>query len=250
MRCVHRTSAVFLALSLVIAAADSFASPMNGKKKKTGIPVVRWAEGSPDSTLVKGADGIYRYSLSYETASVTVAIDSQELEKTRRTLEHVFRVVLTVRNRGTLPFDVEPQKMTLELADHFHVLLRSEDPDDLAARIQDDSDELVHQSERELKKYPERRAVVEARLREHEKVVAQWQEYLSAKTLRGMTLDPGQAEVTGLVFFPTRTKWKGDWKKEEHLVLRLPIVKVVFEFPFTLPPPGEVPQLRERPDSP
>jgi hypothetical protein len=63
-----------------------------------------------------------------------------------------------------------------------------------------------------------------------------------------MTLDPGQAEVTGLVFFPTRTKWKGDWEKEEHLILRLPIVKVVFEFPFTLPPPGEVPQLRERSD--
>src|SRR5690348_809971 len=203
-------------LALVFLATLSGPGAARAKKKPSGTPVVRWTEGSPDSKLVKGNDGIYRYTLSYETIAATVAIDNQEIEKTRRTLEHVFRVVLTVRNHGTLPFDVEPQKMTLELADHFHVLLRSEDPDELAAQIQDDSDELVHQSERELKKYPERRAVVEARLREHEKLVAQWEEYLSAKTLRGMTLDPGQAEVSGLVFFPTRTQWKGEWKKEEH----------------------------------
>jgi hypothetical protein len=139
--------------------------------------------------------------------------------------------------------------MTLELVDHFHVIMRSEDPDELSSRIQDDSDELVHQSERELKRYPERRQVVEARLREHENVVAQSQEYLSAKTLRGMTLTPTQGEVTGLVFFPTRSKWKGDWKSQENLVLRLPIGGVVMEFPFTLPPVGEAPQLRQRPDA-
>ena len=217
-------------------------------KKKSSIPVIRWTAGSPDSTLEKGTDGIYRYTLSYETVTATIAIDSQEIEKTRRTLEHVFRLVLTVRNRGTLPFDVEPQKMTLELVDHYRVFLKSEDPDELAFRIQDDSDELVHQSERELKKYPERKAAVEARLREHEKLVSQWQEYLSAKTLRGMTLDPGQGEASGLVFFPTQTKWRGDWKKEEHFVLRMPVTNVILEFPFTLPPPGEVPQLRERPE--
>ncbi len=218
------------------------------KARPSGPPVIRWTEGSPDSTLTKGTDGIYRYELSYEILTAAVSIDNQEIEKTQRTLEHVFRVLLSVRNRGTLPVDVEPQKMTLELADHFHITMKSEDPDELSARIQDDSDELVHQSERELKQYPERKAVVEARLREHEKIVAEWQEYLSAKTLRGMTLQPAQAEVSGLVFFPTRSKWRGEWKKEEHLILRLPIANVVLEFPFTLPPPGEVPQLRQRGD--
>lgn len=47
---------------------------------------------------------------------------------TRRTLEHVFRVILTVRNRGTTPVYVQPQSMTLELVDHFHVQMRAEDP--------------------------------------------------------------------------------------------------------------------------
>ncbi len=240
-----RTCSLVALLSL---AAPLPASPPRAKARPAGPPVIRWTEGGPDCTLVKGADGINRYSLSYETLRVGVAVDNQEIEKTQRTLEHVFRILLTVQNRGTLPVDVEPQKMTLELADHFHVIMKSEDPDELSARIQDDSDELVHQSERELKQYPERKGVVETRLREHEKIVAEWQEYLSAKTLRGMTLQPGQGEVSGLVFFPTRSKWKGDWKKEEHLIFRLPIANVVLEFPLTLPPPGEAPQLRQRPE--
>jgi hypothetical protein len=245
-RSLHRLfTCTGLCLVLIITLPNS-AAPF--RKKPTGRPVIRWTEASPDCRLTKGADGIYRYSISYETLTVGVAVDNQEIEKTQRTLEHVFRILLSVRNSGTLPIDVEPQKMTLELADHFHIIMRSEDPDELSARIQDDSDELVHQSERELKNYPARKAVVEARLREHEKIVAEWQEYLSAKTLRGMTLQPGQPEVTGLVFFPTRTKWKGDWKKQENLVIRLPIANVIMEFPFSLPPPGEVPQLRQRSD--
>lgn len=233
-------------VSLLPLAPRAEAGPPRSKARPAGPPVLRWTEGNPDCTLVKSPDGIYRYSISYETLTVAISVDNQEIEKTRRTLEHVFRVLLTVRNRGTLPVDVGPQNMTLELADHFHIIMKSEDPDELSARIQDDSDELVHQSERELKAHPERKPVVEARLREHEKIVAEWEEYLSAKTLRGMTLQPGQGEVSGLVFFPTRSKWKGDWKPEEHLIVRLPIANVIMEFPLTLPPPGEVPQLRQR----
>ena len=209
--------------------------------------VVRWREGDPQCGLVKGSDGLYRYALEYETEKITMTIDPEELQKTRRTLRHVFRVLLTFRNTGTTPLEIAPDNISLELVDHFQVRMSSLDPDDFSYRIQDDSDELVHQSERELKKHPERRELIEAKLKEHEKLVTEWLEYLSTKALQDVTLDTGQPEVTGMVFFNTKTKWKGDWKKEEHFVLRIPGEKVVFEFPFTLPPPGEEPSLRERP---
>lgn len=216
--------------------------------KEKRIPAVRWREGDPQCTVQRTKDGLYHYSLSYETETITLTIDPQELQKTRRTLGRVFRVLLTFRNTGTTPIEVGPGNTSLELVDHFHVRMPSLDPDDFSYRIQDDSDELVHQSERELKKHPERKEVIEARLKEHEKLVTQWLEYLSTQALTDVTLDTGRPEITGMVFFNTKTKWKGDWKKEENFVLRIPGDKLVFEFPFTLPPKGEEePELRERP---
>ena len=210
-------------------------------------PAVRWREGDPQCSLVKSGDGLYHYSLQYETEKITLTVDSQELQKTRRTLKHVFRVLLTFQNTGTKPLDISPDHISLELVDHYHVRLSSLDPDGFSYRIQDDSDELIHQSERELKQHPERRELIESKLREHEKLVTEWLEYLSTKALQDITLDTGQPEITGMVFFNTKTKWKGDWKKEENFVLRIPGDKVVFEFPFTLPPVGEEPTLQQRP---
>jgi hypothetical protein len=221
---------------------------LQAKDQKAGKPAVRWKEGDPDCTLTKGDDGIYRYSMGYETLLVTLAVDNQELEKTKRNLRHVFPVLLTLRNRGTVPIQFGPEGVTLELVEHYHLRMPSLDPDDFSSWIQEDADELVHQSERELKKHPERKEVVEARLKEHEKVVSEWQEYMTTKALRDVTLDAGQTEVTGAVIFRTRTKWKGDWKREENFVLRIPLDNVVLEFPFTLPPRGEGPELRHRPD--
>lgn len=233
---------------LLFAVALPQATNARSKKQLPGPPGVRWREGDRDCTLTKGTDGVYRYSLSYEAIVATLAVDSQEVEKTRRTLEHLFRVVVTVRNRGTVPVEIEPQRITLELVDHLHLVMKAEDPDQLSAQIQDDSDNLAHESERELKKHPERKTAVEERLRDYENLVAQWQEYLSAKTLRPVTLDHAQPEATGLVLFPTQSKWKGDWKQQEHFIVRIPIANFLLEFPFTLPLPGELPQLRERPE--
>ena len=238
---------VLLVGQIAVVTLSSNAWPWSpAKKPPRGPAIVRWSQGAPECSLSKGDDGIYRYTLSYETLTITMGVDNQELEKTRRTLKHVFGVLLTFRNRGTVPISVSSDHMTLELAQHFHVRLPAEDPDDLSYRIQDDSDELVHQSERELKRHPERKEVVEARLREHEKLVTEWLEFLSTKALRPATLDTGRPELTGLVLFPTKTKWKGDWKKQEDFVLRIPMEKVVFEFPFALPPPGKEPVLRQR----
>src|SRR5438270_4995002 len=126
------------------------AAPVLAKEKPT--PAVRWREGDPQCTLLKSSDGLYHYSLSYETEGITLTIDAQELQKTRRTLKHVFRVLLSFRNNGTTPLQIGPDNISLELVDHFHVRMSSLDPDNFSYRIQDDSDELIHQSERELKK--------------------------------------------------------------------------------------------------
>jgi hypothetical protein len=236
----YSTALLLLLLGIPCSAASG--------TKQNERPAIRWREGDPQCTLVKSADGLYHYSLAYETLTITVTLDGQELEKTRRTLNHVFRVLLTYRNNGTVPVEISPRNISLELVNHFGVRLMSLDPDDFAYQIQDDSDELVHQSERELKNHPERKSLIEAKLREHEKVVTEWLEYLSTKALQDLQLNTGQPEVTGMVFFSTKTKWKGDWKKEENFVLRVPAQKMVFEFPFTLPPRGEGPTLRERPE--
>jgi hypothetical protein len=236
----------FLTLSILFCLAATPGTMVAAKEKP--ISAVRWREGDPQCTLQKSSDGLYHYSLSYETEKITLTVDTQELQKTRRTLNHVFRLLLTFRNSGTIPLDIGPDHISLELVDHFHVRMNSLDPGDFSYRIQDDSDELVHQSERELKKHPERKEVIEAKLKEHEKLVTQWLEYLSTQALTDVTLDTGRPEITGMVFFNTKTKWKGDWKKEENFILRIPGDKIVFEFPFTLPPKGEEePELRERP---
>lgn len=233
---------------LLLTIILGLCGPGAAKDRRRGPPIVRWQEGSPDCecTLEKTKDGFFRYSLGFETLHISMSVDNQELEKTRRMAGRVFGVILTIRNRGTIPIKLYPGYITLELADHFHVRLQAEDPDSFSYRLQDDSDELVHQSERELKKHPERKQVIEDRLREHEKFVTEWLQFVSTQSLRDITLDTGQPEVTGWVFFDTRTKWKGSWKKQEEFVLRIPTDNAVFEIPFILPPPGEEPELRER----
>jgi hypothetical protein len=48
------------------------------------------------------------------------------------------------------------------------------------------------------------------------------------------------------VLFSTDSKWISGWKKQEELILRVPLEGKIFEFPFKLPPkPGEV-MLRRR----
>lgn len=236
----HLTTAVGIVLLL---AANSAASSSKNQK-----PTIRWQQADPQSFLVKTPDGLYHYGLEYETLKITMTLDPQELQKTKRTLSHVLRILLTFQNSGTQPIDIGPEGVSLEFADHQHVRMSALDPDDFSYRIQDDSDELIHQSERELQKHPERKALIESKLREHEKVVTEWLEYLSTKALQDVQLNTGEPEVTGMVFFKTETKWKGDWKKEENFVLRVPALKKIFEFPFTLPPHGEGPTLRERPE--
>jgi hypothetical protein len=229
-----------------IAAICVFLSAIPGvsAKDQKNDRVIRWNEANPECTVI-AADGMHRYSIEYETLKLTLAVDDNELKKSTRTAEHVFSVLVTANNRGKAPIKIVPPNMKLELVSHHRALMRAQYPDELSHSLQDDSDELIYQSEKRLKKHPEEKDTVEYRLKAHEELVARWQSFLSTQALRETNVDSGRPEVTGWVFFKTNTKWLGNWKDEEEFVLRMPVEKRVFEFPFKLPQ-GSRPLLRQR----
>jgi len=210
------------------------AIPYLSAKDRKDDRVIRWNEANPECTLT-AADGMHRYAIEYETLRLTLAVDDNELKKSTRTAEHVFSVLITVNNRGKEAIKMVPADMKLELVSHHRAVMRAQYPDELSHHLQDDSDELIYQSEKKLKKHPEEKDTVEYRLKAHEELVSRWQTFLSTQALRETRVDSGQPEVTGWVLFKTNTKWLGNWKDEEDFVLRVPIEQHVFEFPFKLP---------------
>ena len=215
-----------------------------GKDQKPSDRTLRWDASNPECS-VTAVGSMHQYSITYETLKVTLAVDDNELKKTNRTAEHVFSLLVTLNNHGTQPAEIVVDAIKLQLVQHHHVVMRAEVPDILAHRIQDDTDELVYQSEKTIKKHPEKKDEIELRLKEHQQLVARWLEFLTTQALRDVKLDSGRPEVTGWVFFSTRTKWLGAWKEREEFVLRIPFGKRVFEFPFVLPI-DSMPALRQR----
>jgi len=72
-------------------------------------------------------------------------------------------------------------------------------------------------------------------------------DFISTRSLRPTTLDASSSSVSGWVFFGTKSKWIGPWRKPEQFILRMPVENLIVEFPFTLPPePGKI-QLRRPP---
>jgi len=82
----HRTArGLLLALSLsVVYLLSPLAGHAGSRNKKAKIPAVRWDEGRPGCTFSRGNDGRSYYGLWYEDAGITLAVDSQELEKVHR----------------------------------------------------------------------------------------------------------------------------------------------------------------------
>lgn len=238
-RHVLRHCAAAALLWLLLSSATFLAA-----KDKKSDRVIRWNEANPDCTLSAG-DGMHRYTIGYETLKVTLAVNDNELKRTDRTAEHLFSVLVTVNNRGTQAVKIVPPDMKLELVRHHRTTLHALYPGAISQKLQDDTDELVYQSEKNLKKHPEEKENVEYRLKAHEELVARWQTFISTQALRETDLNSGRPEVSGWVFFKTNNKWLGDWKDEEDFVLRIPIGKRVFEFPFKLPM-DTMPALRER----
>jgi len=231
----------FKALAMAVVVASLLpASVFAGDKDKSKLPAVRWVEGNPGCTFERGDDGKYRYGMWYDDAGVVMAVDSQELEKVHRRRELFFAVFLTVRYRGQASLDVATDDISLQFMKHFQVIQTSLDPDDFSEKVQTDADTLNDQSARQVEKHPEQREQKEAYVRAILKDSAELQEFIGKNSLRPTRLGPGNNETSGWVLFSTDSKWIGHWKKQEELVLRVPMAGKVFEFPFLLPPkPGE-----------
>lgn len=233
-------------LALAAASLLPGAGHASPPKTKSKIPAVRWDEARPGCTFSRGDDGKYRYGLWSDDAGITLAVDSQELEKVHRRHEPFFGVLLTVRYRGEGSLDFATGNISLEFVKHFKVVQTSLDPDDFAEKVQNDADELNHQTAREVEKHPEKKEEQEALLRAFLKDSTELQEFVGKNTLRATRLGPGHPETSGWLLFSTNSRWIGAWKKQEEFILRVPFDGKVFEFPFKLPPkPGEV-MLRKR----
>jgi hypothetical protein len=228
--------------SLLLPAPANAVPPKN----KSKMPAVRWDEERPGCTFSRDNDGKYRYGLWYDNVGVTVAVDSQELEKVHRRHEPFFGVLLTIRYRGQGSFDLTTDNISLEFVKHFQVVQPTLDPDTYAEKVQNDADELDHETAREVEKHPEKKQEKEAYMQAFLKDSTELQEFLGKNSLRPARLDAGNLETSGWVLFSTDSKWISGWKKQEDFILRVPIAGVTFEFPFTLPPkPGEE-MLRKR----
>ena len=142
---------------------------------------------------------------------------------------------------------VDPGRATLEFVKHFKVIQTSLDPEAFAARVQNDADELEYQTEREVRKHPERKEEREKYVQTYQKEVTEFLDFLTQRTLPNTQLDPDHIELSGWVLFSTKNKWLGDWKKPEGFLLRLPIGDQIVEFPFELPAQQGDLILRRRP---
>jgi len=219
------------AFILLLLSLPAFAG-----KKKQALPVVRWSDQTPGCTFERGSDGVYRWGLWTSDLGITLAVDSQELTQVTKRIERPLLLRLTFKYRGPSSVDVTTNNMSLEFVRHSKVIQTSLDPDDFAARMQADIQTLEDETEHQMKKHPDQAADKQTPVQNYLSVSTEFQDFLNKNALRETRLDSGNNEVSGWVLFSTKSKWIGDWKKQEEFILRIPFPDRVFEFPFALPP--------------
>ena len=197
---------------------------------------LRWDEGKPGCTFSADDDGKYRYGFWTDQFGVVIAVDADEVRKASLRIEPLFAVFMSVRYRGNDTLAVDPAQVTLEFVKHYHTVQKAIDPDEFAAKLQQESDASEQKNEREVSRHPEKKEEKESALRAYQENFKQTQEFMRSRSLRPTHLASAEAEVSGWVFFSAKSKWIGEWKKQEQFVLRVPVAKQVVEFPFALPP--------------
>jgi hypothetical protein len=222
-------------LSAALLASTAWAI-RPGSDKTPVTPTLRWEEGQPGCTFSRDDDGKYRYGFWTDDFGIVLAVDSQELEKVRRRVQPIIGLQLAVHYRGKDSLAVAPGKITLEFAKHYHDMHDALDPDNLATTEQGYANSSGEETEREIRKHPEKKEVKEAMLAVRQKDAADMIEFLKTHSLRAATLDTGHPESSGWVLFSTKSKWIGELQKQEEFVLRVPLGNRVVEFPFALPP--------------
>jgi hypothetical protein len=231
------------AFLLIVSASHSAA-----KEKFSGPSVVRWNKASSNSTFSSTADGKYIYVLKDGDIEISIAMDSQELEKVHHRPLPLFAVRMDVRYTGQKSLQFTTDHIALEFADHYQVINRALDPDELATRIQNDIDSLTDETAHQVRKRPDQKEKQESALQTHLKDMTDLVGFISLYCLRPATLDSGNPTAGGWVFFSTRSKWIGKWKPQEEFVLQVPVENKIFEFPFALPPRKGDLLLRRRED--
>jgi hypothetical protein len=218
-------------------------------KKKIEVPTLRWEQGAAGCSVDKaGTDRFYHYSIVNNAVQISLAVDPQELTQSQKRAGRVMGVLLTVHNNNpAAPVVIKPSDATLEFIQHYHWQFPAWEPGELSYHIQNTTDDLMHQTDKDLEKRPDKVESNEERLREHQRLVSEMVEFLSTQSLRETALDAATPDASGWIFFPSRGKWVGGWKKREEFVLRIPVGSWVVEFPFVLPP-NDRPSLKERPD--
>jgi hypothetical protein len=233
---------------IVLFSVAAWAAP-GGKDKSAAASNIRWSEGKPGCTFTRGEDGKYRYGLWSDDLGITLAVDHQALQLSRRRLRPFIGILLTLRYKGPNRLELRNDNISLEFVTHSHLVQRSLNPGDFSAQYQNDVDDLIVEKEREIKKHPDREEQIETVLQAYQKELVEMQEFLRTRSLRPVRLDPETPETNGWVFFSAKSKWIGDWKKREDFVLRIPVENRLFEFPFSLPPAEGDLILRRRPEN-
>jgi hypothetical protein len=216
-------------------------------KNKSRLPTIRWSERLPGCTFTRGDDGKYRWGLWSGDVGIILAVDAREVQIIRHRIEPIFGVLLTIRYRGAGSLEETPDDITLQFMKHFKVVQSSLDVDDFSAKIQADADAADQEERREVAKHPEKKPALEARLQDYQKSVSELIDFLGRNGLHPAHMSPGNTEVSGWVFFNTKSKWLGGWKQQEEFVLRVPLAGVLYEFPFKLPPEAGELLLQKRP---
>ena len=233
---------------VLLVAYAAWSVPRDSEKATVRPASPRWAEGEPGCTFSRDDDGKYRYGFWTDDYGVVLAVDSQELEKTRRRSQAIFALLLTIHYRGKDSLEVVPGKIALEFVKHYQDVQSALDPDRLAIEQQTGAKALAQETERELRKHPEMKAEKEAALTARQKDTAEMIDFLKTRTLRPTTLELSHSEISGWILFSTKSKWIDGLRKQEEFLLRVPVENRVIEFPFTLPPSEGDLILRRRPE--
>lgn len=197
---------------IVITAVDGHASA------RPQPNVLRWAEGLPGCTFSADDDGRYRYGLWTDDFGIVIAVDADEVRKASLRVEPLFAIFVSLRYRGKQSLSFDPASIRLEFVSHYHAVQNAIDPDDFAAKLERDTGKKAEKGS------------------SAQNDVKQTQEFLRSRGLRPIRLDSTNSEVAGWIFFSAKSKWIGDWKKQEQFLLRVPIAGQEIEFPFALPP--------------
>ena len=227
-------------LCLVLLCLGAFAA---AKSKPSSVT---WTQGAPGSTFERGDDGKYRYTLAHGDVTVTLAVDSQELEKIKFREEAAFGAYITVTYTGQTFFPYRTGNLNIEFVNHHHIVHRMLDPDQFVKQINKHTEAMVDQTDRDVKKHPELKEEKEKTLLAYQDDADQMKKFVKSFPLRGGRLGPNKPSTRGWVFFSTRDKFIGGLKKQEDLIIRVPIGDTIYEFAFKQPPDDRDLILRRR----